>query len=383
MPEVPNPALVDAKQRLDTLIARAHDQFLMPITIAEVLRKINEGAAGLDDIGHIKKKSTAWCGAVKQRLFRRYLSQNASYKDKLYSGHMPVSAIEALSSENRRTSGIVEAYVYARLRQTVDALGDIRETLVRAAINEFSLAGFLTAFDSNPKLKRNVAQAYEIVVHALFNTIATRVRAQVTVSISTDDAAIIADFQDFCQLLLDVDAAKPTVTVQARLYRVGGANSRDGGVDLWANFGPAIQVKHIALNVQNAPPIVDSVSAEQVVIVCKDADKNAIQAVLAQGGFGGRVRGIITKSDLTRWYGLALSPRHFVEMAGPLFKALLAEFDDEFALADPTEIDLFAKERGYDKLRLEGTWSVDQPVTRAAKPKKSKSDSRSVKKKGT
>lgn len=51
------------------------------------------------------------------------------------------------------------------------------------------------------------------------------------------------------QLLLGVDAAAPSITVPARLYRVGGANSRDGGVDLWANFGPAIQVKHIALDV--------------------------------------------------------------------------------------------------------------------------------------
>lgn len=174
------------------------------------------------------------------------------------------------------------------------------------------------------------------------------------------------------QLLLGVDAAAPSITVPARLYRVGGANSRDGGVDLWANFGPAIQVKHIALNAQNTPPIVDSVSAEHIVIVCKDADKNAIQAVLTQGGFGGRIRGIITKSDLARWYGLALSPRHAADMAVPLFKALLAEFDDEFTLADPTQIDLFAKERGYDKLKLEGTWSVAQPVSRAVKPKKAK-----------
>lgn len=152
---------------------------------------------------------------------------------------------------------------------------------------------------------------------------------------------------------------------------MGGANSRDGGVDLWANFGPAIQVKHIALDVHNTQPIVESISAEHIVIVCKDADKPAILAVLTQVGLGGRVRGIITKADLARWYDLALGPKHAAEMAVPLFKALLAEFDDEFTLADPSAIDALTKERGYDKLQLEGIWSVAQPAARAAKPKKS------------
>jgi hypothetical protein len=59
----------------------------------------------------------------------------------------------------------------------------------------------------------------------------------------------------------------------------------------------------------------------------------------------------------------------------------LAEFDDEFTLADPTAIDTLIKDRGYDKLNLEGTWSVDQPVTRAVKPKKAKLLPKSKKKK--
>jgi len=122
----------------------------------------------------------------------------------------------------------------------------------------------------------------------------------------------------------------------------------------------------------NLKHIVESISAEQIVIVCKDADKPAIQAVLTQVGLGARVRGIITKADLARWYDLALGPKHAADMAIPLFKSLVAEFDDEFTLADPTAIDKLTKERGYDRLKLEGTWSVAQPVTRAIKPKKAK-----------
>ena len=295
---------------------------------------------------------------------------------------MPPLALAALAAENKQSGGVAEAYVYARLRQTVESLRPVRNTLVKGAVGGFALVAFLSAFEQDPKLRRSVDKAYEVVVHALFNAIASRVRAQVTISVSTAEAAILADFQDFCQLLLGVDAAAPSITLPARLYRVGGANSRDGGVDLWANFGPAIQVKHISLDAKNSQPIVESVSAEQMVIVCVDADKPAIQSVLAQVGLGERVRGIITKADLVRWYGLALGPQHAAEMAGPLLSALLAEFDDEFALTDPTAIDKLTKERGYDKLKLQGAWSVAQPVTRAVKPKKPKVQPNSRAKKG-
>lgn len=218
--------------------------------------------------------------------------------------------------------------------------------------------------------RRSVDKAYEIVVHALFNAIAARLNAQVTVSVQSTEAAILTDFQDFCRLLLGVDREHPTITVPARLYRVGSANSRDGGVDMWANFGPAIQVKHIALEPTHIEPIVSGLSAEQIVIVCKDAERRAIKAVLAQVGLLDRVRGIVTKADLVRWYEIALGPKHADEMATPLFQALLAEFDTEFTLADPKPIDLFAAERGYDKLTLDGVWSVDEPLVRPKKPKR-------------
>lgn len=373
--------LADAKQRLDNLIANGRNQLLMPITIAEALRRVAQGEADLADLDGIRKASYHWCAAVNHRLFGKSLSLNRSYWDKLFADHVPPSALASLSAANRRACGIVEAYVYARLRQTVESLRPIRRTLVDGAAGGFTLLQYLAAFEQDAKLKRSVDKAYEIVVHALFNAVVSRVRAQVTLSVSTAEAAVLKDFHDFCQLLLGVDAAAPEITVPARLYRVGGANSRDGGVDLWANFGPAIQVKHISLDPQNTQPIVESISAEQIVIVCKDADQPAIQAVLTQVGLGGRVRGIITKSDLARWYDLALGRKHAAAMAAPLFRSLLAEFDDEFPLADPTRIDTLTKERGYNRLNLEGTWRVDRPVARAAKSE-TKRLSRRPKKKG-
>lgn len=361
------PAVIDAKERLDRLIANARSQGLMPITIAETLFHVRGGTAKLNEADQIRKDSYHWCAAISQRLFRKGISLNRSYWDKLFTDHMPGKALAALDAENQSGVGIAEAYVYARLRQTVESLQPIRAMVVAGRAGVFSLAKFLNAFESDPKLRRSVDKAYEIVVHALFNAVASRVQAQVTVSVTMRDPSVLADFQDFCEMLLGVNEANPCVTVPAKLYRVGGANSRDGGVDLWANFGPAIQVKHVTLDETKAQPIADAISADQMVIVCDRMEKSSIEAVMKQVGLASRVRGFITKADLTRWYDLALSTRHAKDMAVPLFNALLAEFDDEFSLADPAAINAMMRERGYDKIAFGETWSIHKPVLRGKK----------------
>lgn len=104
-----------------------------------------------------------------------------------------------------------------------------------------------------------------------------------------------------------------------------------------------------------------------MVIVCDKMEKASIEAVMKQVGLASRVRGFITKADLTRWYDLALNARHVKDMAKPLFDALLAEFDDEFSLADPASIDEMMLERGYDRLSLAEMWAIDKPVQRGKK----------------
>jgi hypothetical protein len=126
-------------------------------------------------------------------------------------------------------------------------------------------------------------------------------------------------------------------------------------------------VKHVTLDETKAQPIADAISADQMVIVCDKMEKASIEAVMKQVGLASRVRGFITKADLTRWYDLALNARHAKDMAAPLFDALLAEFDDEFSLADPAAIDAMMCERGYDKLALAEMWAIDKPVQRGKK----------------
>ena len=43
---------------------------------------------------------------------------------------------------------------------------------------------------------------------------------------------------------------------------------------MWANFGMAIQIKHLSLTEELAENIVSSVSSDRIVIVCKESEEN-------------------------------------------------------------------------------------------------------------
>ena len=160
MPKDTAKQLVKAKERLDTLIANARDQMLNPITIAEALRKIAGGEANIDEIESIRKASYHWCAEICQLLFHKKLSLNRSYWGRLFTHHIPPESLEILASENSDGRGVVEAYVYARLQQTVVSLQSIRNGLLTAPPGGFSVGAFLAAFDDQ-KLKRSVDKAYE------------------------------------------------------------------------------------------------------------------------------------------------------------------------------------------------------------------------------
>lgn len=125
---------------------------------------------------------------------------------------------------------------------------------------------------------------------------------------------------------------------------------------MWANFGPAVQVKHVSLAPSLCEGICDSVQADQIVIVCKSADANTIKSVLANVGFGNRIRGIITEVQLARWYGLACGQKYHKTLGKDLLRAILNELALEFPLTQAKKVDTFMKNRGYDISKLRDMW---------------------------
>ena len=143
----------------------------------------------------------------------------------------------------------------------------------------------------------------------------------------------------------------------AHIFRVGVTNAADRGLDMWANFGPAVQVKHLTLDSESVREIVDQVESDHIVVVCRDADEEVIRTINRQIGWGRRVRGIIRESMLVDWYDWCMRGKFSKDLAWPLLRMLMGGFRAEFPQV--STIDDFLADRVYMKGTLDCDWSLD------------------------
>ena len=87
-----------------------------------------------------------------------------------------------------------------------------------------------------------------------------------------------------------------------------------------ANFGPAIQVKHLTLDADAIADICDGLTADRIVIVCKDTEVKIVDAVIKQLGLSDRLQGLVTFSDLQTWYKVCLRPQDRKTLGESLLK---------------------------------------------------------------
>lgn len=125
---------------------------------------------------------------------------------------------------------------------------------------------------------------------------------------------------------------------------------------MWANFGVAVQVKHLTLNEKLAGNIAAQVESHSIVIVCKDAEAKVIETVLKQIGYGARVRGIVKESDLVKWHEKCLRGKFSDKLAKPLLERLVHGFEAEFPFS--TTLAEFLEERSYNNLKVPELWEV-------------------------
>ena len=118
---------------------------------------------------------------------------------------------------------------------------------------------------------------------------------------------------------------------------------------MYSNWGPAIQIKHLTLDTELAKDIVNSVSSDKVVIVCKDAEVEIIQSILKQIGWGSHIQSIITESDLILWYDKALKGQFANELGDELLSKLAGEIAEEFPSID--DIPNVIKDRKYNQIK--------------------------------
>ena len=110
-----------------------------------------------------------------------------------------------------------------------------------------------------------------------------------------------------------------------------------------------IQIKHLSLDEELAETIVNSVSSDRIVIVCKNAEKKVILSLLNQIGWKSKIQSIITEDDLVNWYEKALRGTYADLIGDKLLDRLQEEIENEFPSVNNKNSQIY--KRGYDKLK--------------------------------
>lgn len=341
--------ILDAKKALDSLIKKSRVHLYKPIQIAEILYHHRTfGNINLLQLEDYRNPSKKWRDLVSLPLLGRKCTSSAKFQDNLFDDNaIPPAILEVLGNANLNTNGAVEAYIYNSFIERHDQLSNALNICLNATPQTFFVKGFIDSFWSEPGLKRSLDKIYEIIVYSLFSTLVTATNLKIEISINESSLSLIKEFDDFSKKVMCLDINHPK-HIQAAVYRVGVTNAADRGLDMYSNWGPAIQIKHLSLDIELAQNIVDSVSSNRIVIVCKDAEKDIIDSLLNQIGWRQKIQSIVTESDLVSWYEKALRGNYSHILAQPLLNSLAEEISLEFPSVD--NVPDILKTRNYHEI---------------------------------
>lgn len=342
--------IIDAKFALDELIRKSRVHLYKPIQIAEILYKHRiEGNINLLELEEYRSKSKKWRDDISIQLLGRKCTSSAKFQDNLFEDNaIPPRILAVLGQENVRTGGAVESYIYAQFTNKHAQLANALEYCFSATPNSFNVKQLIDSFWNEPGLKRSLDKVYEIIVYALFSTLVEALKLKVEVSVAEESYLLLKEFEDFSVKIMCLDKNNTKHIQEAAVYRVGVTNAADRGLDMYSNWGPAIQIKHLSLDVELAESIVSSVSSDKIVIVCKDAEKDVIVSLLSQIGWKSHIQSIVTEDDLILWYEKALRGQYSKILATKLLESLVEEINLEFPSLDDTPADL--KRRDYNRI---------------------------------
>lgn len=326
-----------------------------PIQVAEILYRVRQGELKIEDLANrenYRNLSKRWRDEITRRLVGRVSTSSQKFQDNLFEENaVPPPFLKQLAELNLQYGGIVERYIYQQFARRLRVIFRVRQYL-QTPTERFSIEEFLQYFGSEDALKRSIDKAYEIAVYALFNAVLEELHVAIEIAVDPKYLASYPEFKDLVHLLVGLSEETPRRGVDARLFRAGVANAADRGIDMWANFGPVVQVKHVTLSEEIAEDVADDTTAEEIVIVCRDAEAETIKRVALQ--LGRRIRGVIQESHLVNWYHAAFAPKYAPTLGSKIILNLRREFDEEFPFSRPeyqSNFETFYKERGYDQIR--------------------------------
>ncbi len=348
-----------AKDHLDTVIRKARVHFYKPIQIAEILHRDRvEKDIDLGDLETYRTPSRKWRDEISLRFIGRVSTSSARYQDDLFNPNAtPPTVLSQLGRINRDNSGAVETYIYTALRDRLSQMLTGLSVVLQGDSNSFVLRNFIDSFTRSPGLSRSIDKIFEIVVYALFSTLLEVLEVKIGVRIDNINDTILSEFSDFTEKVLGLSENTPEIYQAAKVYRVGVTNAADRGLDMWANFGVAIQIKHISLTPTTVKNISSSISADRIIIVCKESEKDVLVSVLKQFGSASRIQSVITESELDEWYEKALRGQSSTLIGDKILQKLANEIKVEFP-STTSEFDDFFTTRGYHHFPSADFWQV-------------------------
>ena len=224
---------------------------------------------------------------------------------------------------------------------------------LNASKKTFYVKTLIDSFWNEPGLKRSLDKIYEIIVYSLFSTLVDALNLRVEITVKEETFSLLGEFEDFLQKIMCLNSSSPKYMQEAKVYRVGVTNAADRGLDMYSNWGSAIQIKHLNLDATLAENIVNSVSSDKVIIVCKEAERDVIISLLSQIGWRSHIQSIVTENDLICWYEKALRGKYSAALGDKLLHCLAQEIVEEFPSVDM--MPKIIKDRYYEKIK-DGKW---------------------------
>ena len=323
----------EAKAKLDNVIAISRVDLYKPIQIAEILYHQRTVDCSLDllDLESYRTQSKHWRDDVSIELLGKVCTSNSRFQDNLFNNNaIPPEVLYVLGQENLRTGGAVEAYIYNQFNNRHKQLEDALLYCLASTPADFSIQHLLNSFRYEAGLKRSIDKIYEIIVFSLFDTLVNQLELTIDISVAESKIDLLREFEAFAQNVMCLDCNNLIHSESAHVYRVGVANAADRGLDMYSNWGPAIQIKHLVLSEKLADSIVDSVSSDRVVIVCKSAERGLIMSLLNQIGWKSRIQSVVTEENLVDWYEKALRGTYSSTMGTQLLATICEQIHLEF-----------------------------------------------------
>lgn len=341
---------VAAKEALDKILSKTRIHFYKPIQIAEILYRIRQyGDINPLNLEEYRNESKRWRDEISIQLLGRRCTSSARFQDDLFNDNaIPPEILNTLSQENLLTGGAVEAYIYRRFTNKHNQLFSALSYCRDSDKSNFSVINFINSFWNEPGLKRSLDKIYEIVVYALFSALVESLNLKVELSVDESKFDILNEFKDFSHKVMCLDMARLKFVQDAKIYRVGVTNAADRGLDMYSNWGVAIQIKHLSLDTTLAENIVSNISSNRIIIVCKDAEQDIIVSLMTQIGWRSRIQSIVTETDLINWYEKALRGKHADIVGDKLMETLCSEIAEEFPSV--TDLPVVLKSRHYENI---------------------------------